>query len=173
MSDQFVGEIKMFAGNFAPRGWALCQGQLMPISSNTALFSLLGTMYGGDGRVTFALPDLQGRGPMNFGQGPGLSFREQGEIGGEETVTLIASEMPFHNHLLMGSQDTASSQDPGANVLAQDTNANFYNPNPGNAVQMNQLSISETGGNEPHQNMQPYLVINYIIALTGIFPSRN
>jgi microcystin-dependent protein len=173
MSDPFIGEIKMFAGNFAPRGWAFCDGSLLPISANTALFSLLGTTYGGDGKSTFALPDLRGRAPMHFGAGPGLTNRKIGEKSGTETVTLTTAEIPSHNHTLMGSQDVASSQDPAANVLAQDSKTNFYNPNPGNTVQMNAASLSPNGGNQPHENMQPFLAINYIIALQGTFPPRS
>jgi len=173
MSEPFIGEIKMFAGNFAPRSWAFCDGSLQPIASNTALFSLLGTIYGGDGKTTFALPDLRGRAPMHFGRGPGLSDRPIGSKGGAEVVTLTTSETPHHNHRLMGSQDVASSQDPAGNVLAQDSNTNFYNPNPGNTVQMNAVSLSPTGGDQSHENMQPFLVINYIIALQGLFPSRG
>jgi len=173
MSDPFIGEIKMFAGNYAPSGWAFCDGSLLSISANSALFSLLGTIYGGDGKTNFALPDLRGRAPMHFGAGPGLSSRTIGTKSGTETVTLTTSQIASHNHTLMGGQDVANTQNPTGNVLAQDSNANFYNPNPGNTVQLNAASISSTGGNQLHENMQSFLVIPYIIALQGIYPSRS
>jgi microcystin-dependent protein len=175
MSEPFIGEIILFAGNFAPRGWALCNGQLLSIAQNTALFSILGTTYGGDGRVTFALPDLRGRVPMHAGQGPGLTNRTLGEMSGQETVTLIITEIPAHNHLVncsgSGSVDTPVNDVPG---LATDTSRNPINAyNPTADALMAPNMIQPSGGSQPHNNLQPYLVVNYIIAMEGIFPSRN
>jgi microcystin-dependent protein len=173
MSDKFVAEIRMFAGNFAPTGWALCNGQLMPISQNTALFSLLGTFYGGDGKSTFALPNLQGASPMHQGQGQGLSPRFLGEQGGTQFVTLIQSEMPIHNHQIFGGDVTANVNSPanafwaGSDVLRQYTNA----PTPGKIMAFNAIGIS--GASLPHNNMQPYLVLTFLIALQGVFPPRG
>jgi microcystin-dependent protein len=175
MSNPFVAEIRIFSGNFAPVGWALCNGQLMPISQNTALFSLLGTTYGGDGKSTFALPNLQGSAPMQAGQGPGLSLRDLGEVGGEQTVTLLQTEMPVHAHSAVAA--TGSSQTSPANNAwgkgAKLGGANLYNPsaNAGN-VQMNPFATSITGGNLPHNNMPPFLGLTFIIALQGVFPAR-
>lgn len=176
MSDQFVGEIRIFGFNFPPTGWALCNGQLMSISQNTALFSLLGTTYGGDGKSTFALPNLQGRAPLQPGQGPGLSLRDLGETGGETNVTLIQSEMPLHTHgPLQASTSAGTQQAPGnavwgtSQVLRQ--GVNLYTPNPGSP--MNPAAISAAGGSLPHNNLPPYLVLNFCIALQGIFPPRQ
>jgi len=171
MSDPFLGEVKVFAGNFAPRGWAACDGQLLPISQNTALFSLLGTTYGGNGQSTFALPNLQGRMPIGAGQGPGLSDRQLGEAGGEAAVTLQASEMPRHNHALHGSSSaTTGTPVPGV-VLAATTGAKVYRPatNPTTMA----APLASSGGGQAHQNQQPYLGVMFIIAMQGIFPSRN
>jgi microcystin-dependent protein len=175
MADPFVAEIRIFAGNFAPLGWALCNGQLMPISQNTALFSLLGTYYGGDGRVTFALPNLQGSVPVGQGQGPGLTDRFLGESGGEPTVTLITSEMPGHNHLGQGSTEDATLKVPGPTVyLGRSKAGTIYQSNTGSSpVQMNFQQLGLTGNSLPHQNMQPYLTLCYIIALQGVFPPRG
>lgn len=174
MTDPFLAEIRMFAGTFAPSGWALCDGQLMAISQNTALFSLLGTVYGGDGRVTFGLPDLRGIAPMQSGQGAGLSPRYLGETGGEPYVTLINSEMPVHNHLVnayAGNGDQASPQNA---VWAESLNGRqgdpLYAPAPN--VAMSPTAIGVTGGSQPHNNMPPYLCVSFIISLQGIFPQR-
>ena len=174
MADQFIGEIRVVGFNFAPTGWALCNGQLLPISQNTALFSLLGTQFGGNGTTTFGLPNLQGNAPMDQGSGAGLTPRVVGEAAGETSVTLLVSQIPSHTHAAMNA---AASN---ANVP---TNAVFggggrgkepaYAPASGSTAQMNTLAIGTAGGNQPHNNMPPYLVVNFIIALTGIFPSRS
>lgn len=173
MSDQFVAEIRIFPFNFPPTGWAFCQGQLMPISQNTALFSLLGTVYGGDGKSTFALPDLQGNAAMQPGQGQGLSLRDLGEIGGSETVTLLVSEMPFHTHSLAVSAEIADVQTPTADCsLGRSGGGNAYTATVANVVQLAPQALAPAGGSLPHNNMQPYLTLNYCIALQGIFPQR-
>lgn len=170
--DPFIGEIRMFAGNFAPQGWALCNGQLLSISQNTALFSLLGTMYGGDGRVTFGLPNLQGRIPLHFGQGPGLTYRDEGEMGGTETVTLTTAEMPMHSHSVNGNQGPGDNPSPAGRYWAASSRRDTaYAPSANVAMQAQ--AIDPAGGSQPHNNMQPYLVVSYIIALTGIFPPRS
>ncbi len=173
MANPFLAEIRIFAGNFAPTGWALCDGSLMQISQNTALFSLLGTTYGGDGKSNFALPNLQGSAPMQAGQGPGLSLRDLGETGGEQTVTLLQTEMPAHSH---GAQATGTpnSNDPANNAWAsgQKGFGSVYAP-PGNNVQMSPSALSITGGNLPHNNMPPFLGLTFIIALQGVFPARS
>jgi microcystin-dependent protein len=167
-----LGEIRIFGGNFAPKGWAFCNGQLLNISQNSALFSLLGTTYGGDGRVTFALPDLRGRAPIGFGQGPGLSSYALGEQGGTEAVTLLVTEMPTHNHALGANSANGTSTVAQNNVPATSASRdNQYSPTV-NAT-MSPTAIGPAGGNEPHENRQPYLAMNYIIALEGIYPSRN
>jgi microcystin-dependent protein len=174
MSDQFVAEIRMFGCNFAPTGWALCNGQLLPISQNTALFSLLGTTYGGDGKSTFGLPDLQGAAPMHFGEGQGLSPRYEGEQSGEPFVTLILSEMPAHTHTANGSTGFSNSNDPATRVMAKPFGGGFlYDPGASNLVQMAFESIQPAGGSLPHNNIQPSLVMNFCIALQGIFPPRT
>jgi len=175
MSEPFIAEIRMFAGNFAPRNWALCDGQLMPIAQNTALFSLLGTTYGGDGRTTFALPDLRGRAPMHPGHGFGLTQRQLGETNGAETVTLLASEIPAHSHELRGSDNAATTPlpVPADNMLARTAEDTYQTPGNKTLAMMSVNSLSAAGGGQPHNNMQPYLVLNFIIALWGIFPSRN
>lgn len=174
MSTPFLGEIRMFGGNFAPRFHAFCSGQILSIAQNTALFSLLGTMYGGNGQTTFALPDLRGRRPVGFGQGPGLTPRTIGEIGGVETVTLLATEMPAHNHPAQGASAGGSSTDPSNAVWAASVGGRtpppLYRP-PGNP--QNMAATAAVGGNQPHENRQPYLAISYIIALNGVYPSRN
>jgi microcystin-dependent protein len=173
MSNPFVAEIRIFAGNFAPTGWALCNGQLMPISQNTALFSLLGTTYGGDGKSNFALPNLQGSAPMQQGQGPGLSQRVLGEVGGEQNVTLLQTEMPAHNHGVQAASGTGLA-DPTNNVWASGAKGfgSVYSPT-GNNTSMSPLATSITGGNLPHNNMMPYLCLTFIIALQGVFPPRT
>jgi microcystin-dependent protein len=174
MSDQYVAEIRIFAGNFAPIGWAFCNGQLMSISQNTALFSLLGVTYGGDGRTTFGLPNLQGLSPLQPGQGGGLSNYSLGETGGVPNVTLLTTELPSHQNPVQGSNTPGDNSDPtgrvwGIPAVARGTN--LYAPGPVN-TQMSPQAFSLTGGGQPHNNMPPYLALNFIIALQGIFPSR-
>lgn len=173
--DPFLAEIRIFPFNFAPTGWAFCDGQLMAISQNTALFSLLGTTYGGDGKSTFGLPDLQGRVPMHPEQGLGLSLHDLGENGGAETVTLLEAEMPSHNHLLQGTAQNALQTVPGPNNLLAHSNGAFaYQETTNtNLVEMSSNAIAPDGGNQPHNNMQPYLTLNFCIALQGIFPPRQ
>jgi microcystin-dependent protein len=171
--DQFVGEIRMFAGNFAPTGWAMCNGQIIPISQNTALFSLLGTTYGGDGETTFALPDLQGRVPIQTGQGPGLSQYDLGQQGGSDTVTLLQSETPSHTHTYSITTEAGSYAAPEAGKsFARVTTSDRKEINIYAAPETANSTLTIEGGGQPHNNMQPYLVVNYIIATQGIFPSR-
>jgi microcystin-dependent protein len=173
MTDQFVAEIRVFPFNFAPTGWAQCNGQLLPISQNTALFSLLGTFYGGDGKSTFALPDLQGSAPLHQGQGNGLSEYFIGQVGGSESVTLLQSEMPFHSHSMNGA-----TQDPAlAKALSPDAS---WSLSQGGGIyqdaqntQLSPQAVAPAGGSLPHNNMQPYLTLNFCIALQGIFPPRG
>jgi microcystin-dependent protein len=174
MADPFVAEIRVFPFNFAPKGWAFCDGQLMPLSQNTALFSLLGTVYGGNGKSNFALPDLQGRAPMHPGQGQGLSLHDLGETGGSETVTLLQTEMPFHTHAANASLGSADLQSPApANVLAE-ADGPVYKVNPFGAAQtMSPQALTPAGGDLPHNNLMPYLTLNFCIALQGIFPPRG
>lgn len=169
MSNPFLAEIRIVPFNFAPKGWALCDGQVMAISQNTALFSLLGTTYGGDGQSNFALPDLQGRAPMHAGQGPGLTDRMLGEQAGEDTVTLLTSEMPSHSHTFTAATAAATEPDPEGAVLAT-SGSQAYGT--GSAVAMAD-AISTAGGGQPHENMQPYLTLNFVIALSGVFPARS
>ena len=171
MSEPFIAEIKIFAGNFAPRGWALCNGQLLPLAQNTALFSLVGTTYGGNGKTTFALPDLQGRAPMHPGQGPGLSERQLGETGGVETVTVTEAQIPSHAHRAQASHGDTFADSPSALTLLGITRGHLTYAS-GSPVDMAADTLAVTGGSQPHNNMQPYLTINFIIALTGIFPYR-
>ena len=165
MSEPFLGEIKIISWNFPPKGWAFCNGQLLPINQNQALFSILGTTYGGDGRVNFGLPNLQGRVPFHIGQGLVL-----GEVGGQTSHTLTLSEMPAHSHPVAANSGNADKVDPTANFWAQGA-ASAYSPTPNNA--MHPAAVTNVGGSQPHANMPPYLVLNFIIALQGIFPSRN
>jgi len=170
--DPFVAEIRIFPFNFAPKGWAFCDGQILPLSQNTALFSLLGTTYGGDGKSNFALPNLQGDAAMHPGQGPGLSLHDLGEQGGSQTVTLIESEIPVHAHNMMCSIDNATLAIPSpARGLAMAT-ANVYSPAPGDKLLAFQ-ALAPAGGSLPHNNMMPYLTLNYCIALQGVFPPRT
>ncbi len=176
MADPFVAEIRIFPFNFAPTGWASCNGQLLPISQNTALFSLLGTIYGGDGRSTFGLPNLQGSAAMFQGQGPGLSFRSLGEQGGSVNVTLIITEMPSHTHTI--NAKAAGGQASPANLVWGTSNAaklaaNFYAPAAPTPVNMNPVALSPGGGNLPHNNLMPYLMLNFNIAMQGVFPPRG
>ena len=175
MADPFVAEIRIFPFNFAPKGWAFCDGQILPLSQNTALFSLLGTTYGGNGQSTFALPDLQGNAAMHPGQGQGLSLRDLGEIGGSETVTLLESEMPLHTHFMMAAGSLANLNAPGpTRALARSSGGTIYQPVTNqNIVQMAFQELSPAGGSLPHNNMQPYLTLNFCIALQGVFPPRG
>jgi microcystin-dependent protein len=173
MSDQFVAEIRIFPFNFPPTGWAFCDGQLMPLSQNTALFSLLGTTYGGDGKSTFALPDLQGSVPMQPGQGQGLSLRDLGEMSGVESITLLQSEMPFHTHNVMASTEDGEFKPPAPNrILGRSINAFLYQSSNAGLGIMTPQQVGLAGGGLPHNNMQPYLTLNFCIALQGIFPQR-
>jgi microcystin-dependent protein len=173
MADPFVAEIRIFPFNFAPQGWAWCDGQLMPLSQNTALFSLLGTTYGGNGKTNFALPDLQGSAPMHPGQGPGLSLHDLGETGGSETVTLLESEIPSHQHGLMCNAGTANRSTPVSNSIARTSGAAAYSPPPGPTAQLAPDALAPAGGDAPHNNMQPYLTFYFNIALQGVFPPRG
>jgi microcystin-dependent protein len=170
MSEPFLGEIRMFAGNFAPKGWALCNGQVLSISQNTALFSLLGTFYGGNGSATFALPDLRSRVPVHQGQGPGLSNYVIGEEGGAENVTLLTSQIPSHTHAAQASSTSGGNSDPTDSFWASSAATKQYSPTT-NAV-MAPTAMTQTGG-QPFSILMPYLAVNFIIALQGIFPSRN
>jgi microcystin-dependent protein len=173
VSDQFLAEIRVFPFNFAPTGWALCDGQLLPISQNTALFSLLGTTYGGDGKSTFALPDIQGRTVMQPGQGPGLSLHDLGEMGGEPTVTLLESEMPLHTHAIAASQADGGDRSPADERFAVGVGGIEMYANPGTITQLAQQTWTPAGGGVAHNNLQPYLTLNFCIALQGIFPPRG
>ena len=173
MADPFIGEIRMFAGDFAPRNWSFCDGALLPISSNTALFSLLGTTYGGDGRTTFALPDLRGRLPLHPGSGPGLSTRHLGQRGGTEDETLTANQIPSHTHSMQASSNLGNAPSPSTRVTAMSSSFDaFIDETPGGAALATE-AVATAGGSQPHTNLQPYLCINFIIALQGIFPSRS
>lgn len=176
MADQFLSEIRIFAGNFAPTGWALCNGQLMPISQNTALFSIIGTLYGGDGQTTFGLPNLQGSTPLGAGQGPSLSQRVVGQSGGEQTVTLSNSQIPSHSHTAQASTSGGADSPVGAawgeSKLGK-TPMNVYAASGANNVTMSAQALTLAGGGLAHNNMPPYLCLTFIIALTGIFPSRS
>jgi microcystin-dependent protein len=174
MSDPFVAEIRMFAGNFAPTGWAQCNGQLLPISQNTALFSLLGTYYGGDGKSTFALPDLEGSAPVGQGQGTGLSEYFLGQSSGSDTITLLNSEMPNHNHFVQGNFNSGDVFTPGPTVvLANSDPGNAYTAASANLVQMAFQAVTVTGSSLPHNNMMPFLTVLFIIAMQGVFPPRS
>ena len=170
--DPFVAEIRIFPFTFPPKGWAFCNGQLMVITQNTALFSLLGTIYGGDGKSTYALPDLQGSAAMGPGEGTGLSIRSLGQIGGSEAVTLLQSEIPFHNHSLRASSDPANViQATNSTTYSRSAGGSAYKSGPLN-TQMALQTIAPAGGSLPHNNMQPYLTLNFCIALQGVFPPR-
>ena len=174
MSEPFIAEVKMFGGNFAPRGYTFCNGQLLPIAQNTALFSLVGTTYGGDGRTTLGLPNLEGRVPMGNGRGPGLTPRRLGEKGGAETVTLSETQMPNHNHSLMASDEEADRRTPASNrALAESVGGSLYAPASSTMAAMDARSLPAAGGGGAHNNMQPYLALSFIIALVGQYPSRS
>lgn len=171
--DPFVAEIRIFPFNFAPRGWAWCDGQLLPISQNTALFSLLGTTYGGNGMSNFALPDLQGRAPMHPGQGPGLSLHDLGETWGSETVSLLESEIPNHTHAWqVASTDPGEDRIPTGEILARSVGGNLYGA-ASNLAAMSPNALTPAGGDQPHNNMQPYLTFYFCIAMQGVFPPRS
>ena len=172
MSEPFVGEIRSFGFNFVPRGWAQCNGQLLPISQNTALFSILGTTYGGDGKSTFGLPNLQGIVPMGAGQGPGLTLRDLGETGGSETVTLTTQHIPPHTHPANCNAGNGNQLSPVGNFWAQDVGGSMEYGNAGPS-QMASGALGNGGGDQTHNNLQPYQVLNYCIALQGIFPPRG
>jgi microcystin-dependent protein len=174
MAECFIGEIRMFGGNFAPYNWAMCNGQLMPIEQNDALFSLLGTTYGGDGNTTFGLPDLRGRVPIHMGAGPGLSNRRLGQKFGTETVTLTQSNLPNHFHGLAATSQNGTSNNPSGNILASSTNTiSIYNSGTTAPVSMNIVAVGNTGGSQSHSNLMPTLCVNFIISLFGIYPSRS
>ncbi|HTX93255.1 MAG TPA: tail fiber protein [Anaerolineales bacterium] len=175
MSNPFVAEIRIFGFNFAPTGWAQCNGQILPISQNTALFSLLGTTYGGDGKSNFGLPNFQGSAPLGSGQGAGLSIRDLGETGGEDAVTLLTTEMPIHTHQVNAFSGAGTSHDPTGNVWASAQvlrqGQNLYGTAGG--ATMSPQALSPNGGNLPHNNLMPYLVLNFCIAMQGVFPPRS
>ena len=173
MSEPFLAEVRIMGFNFAPRGWALCDGQILPINQNQSLYSLLGTTYGGDGRTSFALPDLRGRTPIHVGRSNGGESHTLGQKSGEETHTLSAAEMPNHDHTAKASTTNADQNNPDGHILAQALN--FYVPTATNPTQqeISQATVTNVGGSQAHDNMQPYLALNYCIALQGLFPSRN
>lgn len=177
MSEPFVAEIRIFAGDFAPRGWAFCDGQLLPVSNNTALFSLIGTTYGGDGRTTTGLPNMQGRAPMESGRGPGLTPRRLGEMLGGQTVTLSERQMPSHSHYVRANQSPGSVAAPSNMTsisAASGRGDNLYSTATASSlVGLAGETVEPTGGNQAHENMQPYLALNFIIALQGLYPSRS
>lgn len=172
MSDPFIGEIKMFAGNFAPRGWALCDGQLLAVAQNDALFSLFGTIYGGDGRTTFGLPDLRGRIPIHYGSGPGLTPRNIGQKSGAENVTLTVNTLPSHGHPLQASANAGTDANPSSKVLGASPSVRLYRPvNP--TAPMSTNAITQVGGSQSHPNVMPFQCINFVVALIGIYPPRT
>jgi microcystin-dependent protein len=174
--EPYIGEVRLFAGNFAPLNWAFCNGKLLAISENDALFALIGTTYGGDGQTTFALPDLRGRIPLSQGQGPGLSRRTVGESFGVEAVTLLTTQIPAHSHFFTASKTEGAASSPADTVFASNAANNFYAPLPDQGAQLEMLdprTVAIAGGSQPHTNIMPSAAINYIIALFGIFPSQN
>ncbi len=172
MGEPFVGEIRMFAGNFPPNGWAFCEGQTMPISENEVLFQLIGTTYGGDGEETFNLPNLASRVPMHMGTGPDGNTYQIGEMGGVESVTLSVQQIPIHNHAVICSLDPGDATQPAGNVPAQNASVTLYRAQDGNQA-MSTNAVSPVGGSQPHENLQPYLCINFILSLFGVFPSQT
>ncbi len=175
MSEPFVAEIRIFAGNFAPRGWAFCDGQLLPVSQNTALFSLIGTTYGGDGRSTTALPNLQGRVPMHPGRGPGLTSRRLGQRGGSEQISLTESQMPNHMHSLAATPNSGTTNipSPSRSLSRSGFDRLYQTETSSNTVYLSGQALDSNGGSQPHSNVQPILAMNFIIALVGLYPSRG
>jgi microcystin-dependent protein len=171
--DPFVAEIRIFPFNFAPKGWAFCDGQILPLSQNTALFSLLGTTYGGDGKSNFALPNMQGNAPMHPGQGPGLSLHDLGETGGSDTVSLLESEIPSHSHAITVSQADGGARTPATLLCAAGIGGISLYAAPNNLTNLADQTIAPAGGDQPHNNMQPYLTLNFCIALQGVYPPRT
>ncbi|HJQ26448.1 MAG TPA: phage tail protein [Blastocatellia bacterium] len=171
--DPFVAEIRIFPFNFAPKGWAFCDGQILPLSQNTALFSLLGTTYGGDGKSNFALPNMQGNAPMHPGQGPGLSLHDLGETGGSDTVSLLESEIPSHSHAWNASNSDGTDQTPVNELLAGGVGGISMYADPATVITLNDNTVAPAGGDQPHNNMQPYLTLNFCIALQGVYPPRT
>lgn len=172
MSEPFLGEIRMFAGTFAPRGWAFCDGQLLAVSQNDALFSLFGTIYGGDGRTTFGLPDMRGRIPIHAGTGPGLSQRRLGAEGGVEDVALTVNQLPAHSHPIQAEAAASSNNEPAGNLTAESPSIDVYVESPP-TVNLSGESITNVGGSQSHTNLMPFLCVHFIVALVGIYPSRN
>jgi len=172
MTEPFLGEIRLFPYTFAPRGWAFCHGQLLPIAQHTALFALIGTMYGGDGRTTFALPDLRGRVAVSAGQGPGLGTYDVGQTGGAESVTLTEHELPAHNHRMAANGPSSGSDRPNNRFLGRVSQGTAY-AGTTNGRMLNPEAITRTGGGQPHENRPPHLALTYCIAMEGIFPSRD
>ena len=172
MADPFVAEIRVVSFNFAPTGWAQCNGQILPLSQNTALFSLLGTTYGGNGQSTFALPDLQGSAPMHPGQGPGLSLHDLGETSGSQFVTLLESEIPVHSHTVQTANAAGDTNSPTSNALSRSAGGSIFGT-AGSTVQLAPIALAPSGGSLPHNNMQRYLTLNFIIALQGVYPPRT
>lgn len=175
MTTPYVGEIRLFGGTFAPLGWMFCDGALLPISEYDTLFNLIGTTYGGDGQSTFALPDLRGRVPMHQGKGPGLTQRVLGEKSGTETVTLVSSQLPIHTHAATANSGAGNSASPGNNVWAANSNTTAlqFTASTASPASMNPAAISPVGGNQPHENRMPFVAVNYIISLFGIYPSQS
>jgi|SRR5580658_344274 microcystin-dependent protein len=173
MANPFLGQLTLVAFNFAPNGWAPANGQLLRLTQYTALFSLLGTMYGGDGKSTFGLPNLQGNVALGFGQSPGLSYYTQGEVGGEQTVALLPTQTPNHNHTPMSAARPANQTIPTGNSFAESTTGNIYSTSTSPLTSMNPADISLYGGGQPHNNLMPYLALNWVIALNGVFPARS
>jgi microcystin-dependent protein len=174
MANPFVAEIRIFPFSFPPKGWAFCDGQLLPLSQNTGLFALLGTTYGGDGKSNFALPNMQGNAPMHPGQGPGLSLHDLGESSGSDTVTLLESEIPSHNHLVQASTTSSASPTPSPTVtFGKSSGFAAYSTNTSGLVQLADATIAPAGGDQPHNNLMPYLTLNFCIALQGVYPPRT
>jgi microcystin-dependent protein len=173
MSNPFLAEIRIFPFNFPPQGWAFCNGQVLPISQNTALFSLLGTTYGGDGKSNFALPNMQGNAPMHPGQGPGLSLHDLGETGGSDTVTLLESEIPQHSHGLSASNQQGTDQSPINEMFAGGVGGINLYAAPASITPLANATVAPAGGDQPHNNLMPYLTLNFCIALQGVFPARS
>jgi microcystin-dependent protein len=173
MADPYIGEIKLFGGNFAPQGWAFCDGSLLQISDYDALFSLIGTTYGGDGQTTFALPDLRGRLPIHQGQSPGTSNRVLGQPGGSESVTLLTAQLPSHNHTALANSSAGNADTPAGTYWSGSATTPQFVPGDQANTNMNSAAIGSSGQNQPHDNMQPFLAVSFIIALVGIYPTQN